>query len=220
MFLLIFPNNRLGIIFVLIILIYKSSKLVPKISIAFAIIHFIYTLLEILSPDGKYLCNKNSSEDMYQKMGKYFKKEQKIIFSCECYRGEQKHYTTTDKLGRAQLHTKTVKVITYTENYEMTSYSERDVSGLFYLNYDKAMAKQKRFIKLKLKEEINFADPISIMDYHNEIEKFYARNRYKDIYLEFKEQRLIPAMIHHTLIKLGDNDPFLLNYFFLYCLLY
>ena len=37
-------------------------------------------------------------------------------------------------------------------------YSERDVSGLFYLNCDKAMVKQKRFIKLKLKEESNFSD--------------------------------------------------------------
>ena len=53
------------------------------------------------------------------------------------------------------------------------------------------------------------------MDYHNEFEKFYGRNRYKDVYFEFKEQRLIPGMIHHNLIKLGVNDPFLLNYFFI-----
>ena len=127
-----------GLLLALILVFIKGLKIAPKISIAFAVIHFIYIITELLTPTGKYLCNKSSDEDMRQKMGRYFRTPPKIIFHCECYHNEIIHYTTTDKLGRVQHHTRTEKVITYKEDYE------------------------------------------------NEIDRFYARNRYKDIFLEFK----------------------------------
>ena len=198
---------------VLIILIILRPEFIKKISIAFGIIHFIYILVEIFSPTGKYLCHKNSGESMKENMGRYFKTVPKIIFHCECYHNEIKYYTTTDKFGRVHQHHKTVKVVTFQEDYEMPFYSERDVSGLFYLNCNEAMAKKKVYIKLKLKEEINFADAISIMDYQNEIDKFYARNRPKDVYFDFQEIRKIPDLIHHNLIRL-KNEPILSKYFF------
>ena len=198
----------------LIIIIILRPEFTKKISIAFGIIHFIYILVEIFSPTGKYLCHKRSGEGMHENMRRYFKTIPKIIFHCECYHNEIKYYTTTDKFGNVHQHHKTVKVVTYEEDYEMPYYSERDVSGLFYLNCDEAKAKKKAYIKLKLKEEINFADAISIMDYQNEIDKFYARNRYKDDFFEFEEIRKIPDLDHHNLIRLGENDPILSKYFF------
>ena len=198
----------------LIIIIILRPEFIKIISIAFGIIHFIYILVEIFSPTGKYLCRKSSGEGMKEKMRRYFKTLPKIIFHGECYHNEHKFYTTTDKLGRVQQHHKTVKVVTFIDDYEMPYYSERDVSGLFYLNCDEAKAKKKAYIKLKLKEEINFADAISIMDYQNEIDKFYARNRYKDDFFEFEEIRKIPDLDHHNLIRLGENDPILSKYFF------
>ena len=198
----------------LIIVIILRPELVKKMSVAFGIFHFIYIMVEIFSPTGKYLCHKSSGEGMYEKMGRYFKNIPKIIFHCDCYHNEINYYTTTDKLGRVHQHHETVKVITFTEDYEMPYYSVRDVSGLFYLNCDQAIAKKKLYIKLKVKEEINFADAISIMDYQNEIDKFYARNRYRDDYFEFQETRKIPDLVHHNLIKLGGNEPFLSKYFF------
>ena len=189
----------------LIIVLIQRSKIAPKISIVFGLIHFIYIIIEIFSPTGKYICHKSSDEDMYQKMGQYFRTPPKIIFYCECYHNEEIKYTTKDKLGRVQQHTRTEKVVTFSDKYDMPYYSERDVSGLFYLNCDKAIAQKKIYIKLKVKEEINFADPISIMDYQNEIDKFYARNRYRDEYCEFKEERIVPELIHHNLIKLGKK---------------
>ena len=203
-----------GLLVVLIIVLIKGLKFVPKVSIAFGIIHLIYILLEIFSPIGKYLCHKNSGEDMHQNMLRYFKAYPKIEFHGSCYHNEIRYYTTTDKLGRVHQHMKTKEITTFKPVYEMPYYSERDVSGHFYLNCDKAIARKKAYIKLKLKEEINFADAISIMDYQNEIDKFYARNRPKDVYFEFTEKRFIPGFINHNLIKLGKNDPFLLNYFF------
>jgi hypothetical protein len=160
-------------------------------------------MVEIVSPTGKYICHKNSGEGMHQKMGRYFRTAPKIIFHCECYHNEIKNNDS-----------KTKKVVTYTENYEMPYYSERDVSGLFYLNCDQAIAKKKVYIKIKVIEEINFADAISIMDYHDEIDKIYARNRYRDVYFDFHEFREIPDLVHHNLIRLGGNEPILSKYFF------
>jgi hypothetical protein len=199
---------------ILIIVIILSSKYIVIMSLAFGIIHFIYIMVEIFSPTGKYLCHKSSGEGMYEKMGRYFRAAPKIIFHYECYHNEINSYTTTDKFGRVHQHHETIKVVTFKEDYEMPYYSERDVSGLFYLNCDEAIAKKKVYIKLKVKEEINFADSISIMDYHDEIDKIYARNRYRDVYFDFQEFREIPDLVHHNLIKLGKNEPFLSKYFF------
>ena len=52
------------------------------------------------------------------------------------------------------------------------------------------------------------------MDYQNEIDKFYACNRYRDEHIEFTEKRFVPDLIHHNLIKLGKNEPILSKYFF------
>ena len=199
---------------ILIIVIILSSEFIVIMSLAFGIFHFIYILVEIFSPTGKYICHKSSGEGMYEKMGRYFRTPPKIKFHCECYHNVEKKSIKTDKSGRVHQKIKTKKEVSYREDYEMPYYSERDVSGLFYLNCDKAIAKKKVYIKLKVKEEINFADAISIIDYQNEIDNFYARNRYRDAYLDFKEERFIPDLVHHNLIKLGKNEPFLSKYFF------
>ena len=39
-------------------------------------------------------------------------------------------------------------------------------------------------------------------------------NRFLDYYMNFNETRTIPGLSHFNLIKLGDNEPFYLNYFF------
>ena len=63
----------------LIIVIILRPELVKKMSVAFGIFHFIYIMVEIFSPTGKYLCHKSSGEGMYEKMGRYFKHIPKII---------------------------------------------------------------------------------------------------------------------------------------------
>ena len=183
-------------------------------SIAFIIIHFIYILVEIFSPTGKYICNKISGKVMHEKTGRYFRTAPDIIFHGVCYHNEIIYYTKKDKFGIPHQYKKTKKVVTFEPEEKMPYYSVRDVSGLFYLNCDKAIAKKKPFIKLKLKEEINFVDAISLMDYQNEIDKFYSPHQYKDKYFEFKEERKVPGLIHHNLIKMGEDEPFLSKYFF------
>ena len=179
-------------------------------------VYLIYIILEFCSPTSKYLCNKSSDQGMYEKMGSHFRTPPEIQFHCECYHYEIRHRTRTDSEGRTEHYTTTERVVTYRETYSMPYYSERDVSGLFYLNCDAAYIQRKFYIKLELKEEINFADAISYMDYEFEKDKFWARNRFRDVHFDFNESRIIPGMRHHNLVKMGTNEPCSVNFFFFF----
>ena len=57
------------------------------------------------------------------------------------------------------------KVVTHTEIEYFDYYSVRYISGLLNLNCDKVQIKIKCYNKLELKEEMNFDDSISALDY-------------------------------------------------------
>ena len=149
-------------------------------------------------------------------MGRNFRTPPEIHFHCECYHYETRTYYTKDKNGHRHKHTRRERVTTYTETYNMPYYSERDVSGLFYLNCDKAYVEKKHYIKLELKEEINFADAISYYDYEKEKSAFWRRNRFRDVHFDFSEERIIPGMVHHNLVKLLDSEPCMANFFWFF----
>ena len=194
-----------------IILAIAGAEAKNSVAFIFGFFYLVYICLEFFSPTSKYLCNKRTSEGIYEKMGIFFRTPPEINFFCECYHYEIRHHR-----GKGKSRTTKEKIVTYSENYSLPYYSERDVSGLFYLNCDKAYVERKHFIKLNLKEEINFADAISYMDYKIERENFDARNRYRDTHYNSYESRSIPGMIHHNLIKIGKKDPCSVNYFFLF----
>ena len=174
--------------------------------------YFIYIILEFCSTTAQYLRNKKTGEEMYDKMGSLFKAHPSVTFHCQCYHYEIVHYTTNDKDGKIHHETRREKGITYSESYSMPYYSSRDVSGLFYLNCDEANSKKKCYIQLNLKEEINFADEISYMDYEFYKDQFWRKNRFRDVYMDFNETRTINGLIHHNLIKIGQNDPCIVSF--------
>lgn len=182
----------------------------------FAIIYIIYIILEFCSKTSRYLCNKSTSQGMYDKMGCYFRTPPIIRFYGECYHYETRHHTRTDSQGNIEHYTTQEKVITYTEKYDLPYYSERDVSGLFYLNCEEAYLSKKHYIKLELLEEINFADAISYSDYEREKSDFWNRNSSRDVYFSFSEKRFIPGMDHLNLVKLVEKEPCMANYFFFF----
>jgi hypothetical protein len=182
----------------------------------FAIIYIFYIILEFCSKTSRYLCNKSTSQGMYDKMGCYFRTPPIIRFYGECYHYETRHHTRTDSQGNIEHYTTQEKVITYTEKYDLPYYSERDVSGLFYLNCEEAYLSKKHYIKLELLEEINFADAISYSDYEREKSYFWNRNRFRDVYFNFSENRFIPGMKHLNLVKLVEKEPCMANYFFFF----
>ena len=197
-------------------IIYSKNNDNSAAFVAFGIIYLIYIILEFCSPTSKYLCHKSSDQGIYQKMGIHFQTPPEILFHCECYHYERRTHYSRDSKGRSHKRTSRVRVTTYRETYSMPYYSERDVSGLFYLNCDKAYAQQKRYIKLELKEEINFADVISYYDYERAKSAFWRRNRFRDVHFDFNEERRIPGLVHHNLVKLVKQEPCIVNYFWFF----
>ena len=182
----------------------------------FGVCYLVYIILEFCSPTSKYLCNKTSDQGIYQKMGAHFQTPPVITFHCECYHYETRIHYRTNSDGKRESYTTTERVTTYRETYNLPYYSERDVSGLFYLNCDKAMVEKKFYIKLELKEEINFADAISVYDYEESKAAFWRRNRFRDVHFDFIESRTIPGMKHHNLVKLTTEEPWMVNYFWFF----
>ena len=165
-------------------------------------VYVCYAGLEFYSQTLRYIKNKGSDQFMYQKMGVYFRTYPEINFYCECY-----HYTRV----RRKKGSSRRKVITHTEHYSLPYYSERDVSGLFYLDIDRANANSKQYIQLDLFPEINFADAISYMDYEYEKDLFWRRNRFRDKRFYFQESRIIPGMEMNNLVKLSEDEPCCVN---------
>ena len=203
----------------LVLFLFVTDNKAKKLMIlVFGFLYFVYLILEFCSATSKYLCNIISKDDIYKKMGIYFRTLPEIKFYCECYHYETRTYTKTNIYGKTETYTKEKKVVTHTAHYSLPYYSVRDVSGLFYLNFDKIYVKKKHFIKLKLKEEINFADSISFMDYVNEKNDFCRRNQDRDDHLVFREERIISGLGHHNLINMTDkwscSVNFLLFFFF------
>ena len=199
---------------ILSIVMYTKDPSSTDCLIIFGILYVFYLSLEFCSPTSRYLCNKSSDQGMYEKMGRNFRTPPVICFHCECYHYVTVTYYTRDKNGHRHRHTRREKRVTYRETYNFPYYSERDVSGLFYLNCEKAYIEKKHYIKLELKEEINFADAISYYDYDRAKSNFWRRNRFRDVHFNFWETRTIPGMEHHNLVKLTVNEPFMVNYFF------
>lgn len=178
----------------------------------FLCIYIFYFILELWSTTAKFLCNKNSDNGLYEKMGKYFRTPPEIKLYCECYHMGYGTYSPTDIREPGITYKR--RIITHFENLKFSYYSERDVSGLFYLNCDPSSIKDKSYIKLELEEEINFADTISYMDYFNVKKNFCDKNRKKDSRFYYKESRFVPQISHHNLIKLRESEPCTVNYFF------
>ena len=174
--------------------------------------YIIYIIMEFCSSTSKYLRNKKTGQEMYETMGTFFSAPPSIIFECQCYHNEIVHYTTRDEKGNTHYETRTERVVTYSETYNMPFYSARDVSGLFFLNCDEAYVKKKLYIKLELKEEINFADAISYMDYQYYKEQFWKRNRFRDVYMDFNEKRKVNGLVHHNLIKISQHEPCFISF--------
>ena len=196
------------------LIIYIGNKDNIGIFGLFGFCYIVYIILEFCSPTSRYLCNKSSDKGMYEKMGINFQTPPEIRFHCECYHYVTRHHYRTNKDGKREHYTTREKEVTYRETYNLPYYSERDVSGLFYLNCEKAYVEKKHYIKLELKEEINFADAISYYDYERAKGHFWRRNRFRDVHFDFREERVIPGMEHHNLVKLLPTEPCMVNYCF------
>jgi hypothetical protein len=90
---------------------------------------------------------------------------------------------------------------------DLPYYSTKDVSGLFLLDVNQTVNKNKMFIKLHLLKEINFADEISYFDYLMQKDSFWRRNRFRDVHMDFHEKRNINGFNENNLVQICDTKP-------------
>ena len=173
----------------------KASKI--SFLVLYLISYIVYLIFEFLSKEAKLLKKKTNELGIFQKMGSYFKAYPVFELYCECF-----HYeTATAQPGSYYRRT------SYKETYHFPYYSERDVSGLFYLDSDNDSIQKKYYIQLELIEEINFADSISYMDYQEAKVNFIKKNKPKDVYFKFVESKYIPGLEKDNLLILTDKEP-------------
>ena len=173
------------------------------IYILFVIIYVVYLIIEFCSTTCSYLTHKSSNEAIYDRMQRIFSTHPDIVFHCECFHYEFRR----NRDGRNYKE----RITTYREDYSLPYYSSRDVSGLFLLNCNKDVVKNKSFIQLELLKEINFADNLSYMDYESTRYDFYMRNRPRDYYMDYNEKRIIPNFTEYNLVRIGNQDARLVN---------
>ena len=202
-------------LFLIFTIVFFVADVSAKITVLILFIAFYiaYISLEFCSMVCKYLCNKTSENGIYQKVASYYRSYPVFQFYCECYHYElRKRVVKTRHKGKTRTRTvtKRVRVTTHRERYDFPYYSERDVSGLFYLDCDSAYVSRKKYIELDVYDEINFADAISCYDYEVAKDHFWRRNRFRDKYFHFEESRYIPGLQRNNLVAIG-SEPCCVN---------
>ena len=206
------------LLLILFLVLHKTVLLIICI-----LAYLLYLIIEFISPTSSYLCNKSSHDGMYEKMKEYFHTPPEIRWHLECFHYENHEHTKVNAGAGVGVehYTSKEKVVTHSEDLNMSYYSARDISGLFLLNCDEALLKRKCYIKLELIAKIDFADPATVRDYQYQKINFYNLYRYSDEHCSIKEERVIPDMEQYNLIKITNDEPKSINFglFFLFTML-
>ncbi|MCQ2816543.1 MAG: hypothetical protein MJ252_04665 [archaeon] len=197
--------------FVIYTLIAEDEGLQETSFIICGITYLLYIIIEFCSPTFSYLRHKRDSKGIYEKLSRLYRTAPIISFSCVCYHYETHTEYYTDSEGKRQSRTVTNRVNTYSETTELPYRSTRDVSGLFLLDLDRANIAKKYYIKIHLFNDISFADAISYSDYEIFKTDFYNRNRWRDTYMDFSEDRKIPGFNAHELVLIRESEPGCIN---------
>jgi len=133
---------------------------------------------------------------------------------------EKRTEKTTTKEGKEITREIEERKETYRERRDFGYYSFRDVSGLFRIDLDNEVFRNKIYIKLTLDTMISFADAISYYDYQTFKNNFIFENQRRDKQMDFKENFYIDNLSKNNLIKIKNEEPYYINYFcFLICTL-
>ena len=166
--------------------------------IVFLLLYLIYLIIEFTSPTFKFLCNKQKKK-FHEKIKSIFQKIPSIIL-------------------RSKSKNKKDENIHINDSQKFKIFSSRDVSGLFVLNTDGDNIGKKKYILLKLKEELILEDERTFSEYKKLKEDFIKENKRFDQDFQFEEEIKIIGLKDYYMIKLKDEDYFFINKIF-FCIL-
>ena len=185
------------------------------------IMYILYLIIELTSHTGRFLLNKSSTNFIYNKLKEIFSSAPTFKLSCECYHYEKGIEERKDNNGHIIKVEVTNRITTYRCSEFFAYYSFRDISGLFKIDLNSDVLRNKNYIKLDIDTKIGFADTISCSDYEAFKAHFLDANRYKDEKMDFKEEINIPNLSRTNLIKIKDEEPFYANILiFLICVIF
>ena len=185
------------------------------------IMYILYLIIELTSHTGRFLLNKSSTNFIYNKLKEIFSSAPTFKLSCECYHYEKGIEERKDNNGHIIKVEVTNRITTYRCSEFFPYYSFRDISGLFKIDLNSDVLRNKNYIKLDIDTKIGFADTISCSDYEAFKAHFLDANRYKDEKMDFKEEINIPNLSRTNLIKIKDEEPFYANILiFLICVIF
>ena len=175
--------------------------------------YILYVILELCSPTSLFLLNKKSTNSLYNKLKEIFSSHPVLQLNVSCYHMEKRTEKTTTKEGKEITREIEERKETYRERRDFGYYSFRDVSGLFRIDLDNEVFRNKIYIKLTLDTMISFADAISYYDYQTFKNNFIFENQRRDKQMDFKENFYIDNLSKNNLIKIKNEEPYYINYF-------
>ena len=179
-------------------------------------VYVLYLIINFCSSTSHFLLNKKSANSIYNKLKEIFISPPVLQLSISCYHYEIRYEQKKDKDGNIFEDKITEKVETYRERKDFPFYSFRDISGLFKIDLDNEIYRNKTYIKLTLDTVISFADSISYYDYQTFKNNFINENKIKDQEYEIKENFYIANLSKNNLIRIKDEEPFYINYFYFF----
>ena len=215
-------SKSLGVLCQLFLWLFILITLVsPNLFPFLVFIYIIYIIMELASNTSSFLLNKNSTNSIYNKLKEVFSSAPTIKLSCTCYHFERHLEERRDKNGHIITEEVERKIITYDGSEYFPYYSFRDISGLFKIDLNSDIFKNKNYIQLNLDTIISFADAISYSDYQTFKNNFIYQNRPRDDKMDFREDFCIPNLSKINLIKIKDDEPFYVNFLiFLLCVIF
>jgi len=180
-----------------------QTKLMIFIGVISAIIYIFYICHNFDSSEWESLKNIRTLNEIKQILRQNFCNPIKIFFSAECFHFEYRYVNGNSDRRKVNVHE---------EKEEFRYYSGRDISGIFKFDSDKVNRSFiKSMVKLHLKIEFEFADQMSQLDYNMKKDFFIARNRPRDMYMNFLEDKTINGFEEFNLIHLGEHKPYTMS---------
>ena len=180
------------------------------------ITYILYVIIELCSHTGRFLLNKKSTNSIYRKLKELFSSPPVLQLSVSCYHLENRIRERKLENGKIIKEEKLERIETYRERRDFPFYSFRDISGLFKVDLDNEIFRNKNYIKLTLDSMISFADSITYYDYQLYKNNFIDENKNKDEKIDFSEYFYITNLSKNNLIKIKEEEPFYINYFFFF----
>ena len=178
--------------------LYHNDPIKQKLKIiyliVFLLLYIIYLILELTSPIFKFLCNKQKKK-FSEKIKSIFQKFPSIKF-------KSKSKIRVDE-DNCPINSKKFKI-----------FSSRDVSGLLALNSDSNNIDKKKYVFLKLKEELILEDEKTFLEYKKIKEDFIRENRRFDKNFQIEEEIKIKGLKDYYMIKLKEEDYYIINKMF------